>query len=338
MPKVDRPKRSKVSIYLEEFPNETLRSDGQVLYCQSCDKSASIDQRGQVIQHINTSKHRGNKDRKLIFQQNFISTSSASTNSKSVFNDDLCRALIRLDIPLFKLKNVAFKNFMEKYTGHTIPDESTLRKNYVSGVYEETISKIQNIIGDGPIWVGVDETTDADGRYIANVIVGKLSTEPSKPFLLCCEELDKCNHKTICQLFNNAMGVLWSNDPEAAMAIKKTVELIDSKNLQNNLSFISTNFGFLVDTISKLETSKMPLTESLEIVDNAIKQLERVPGEIGVLTNSKLKNVLEKNTGFNTVMSIRDILLNKTPNNNYSEIEYTRKEIMCMKYAPVHVR
>jgi len=105
--------------------------------------------------------------------------------------------------------------------------------------------------------------------------------------------------------------------------------------LQNNLAFISTNFGFLVDTISKLETSKMPLTGSLEIVDNAIKQLERVSGEIRVLTNSKLKNGLEKNTGFNTVMSVRDILLNTTPNKNYSEIEYTPKEIMCMKYAPV---
>ncbi|CAI6362312.1 unnamed protein product [Macrosiphum euphorbiae] len=80
MPKVARTKRSKVSNYLEEFPNETIRSDGQVLYCQSCDKSVSIDLRGQVIQHINTSKHRGNKDRKLIFQQNFISTSFASTN------------------------------------------------------------------------------------------------------------------------------------------------------------------------------------------------------------------------------------------------------------------
>ncbi|KAL4153161.1 hypothetical protein QTP88_000994 [Uroleucon formosanum] len=100
--------------------------------------------------------------------------------------------------------------------------------------------------------------------------------------------------------FEKIRNVVLNLDPEAAMAIKKTVELIDSKNLQNNLAFISTNFGFLVDTISKLETSKMPLTERLEIVDNAIKQLERVPGEIGVLTNSKLKNVLEKNTGFNT--------------------------------------
>ena len=65
MTKVARTKRSKVNTYVEEFPNETFRSDGQVLYCLSCDKSVSIDQRGQVIQHINTSKHRGNRDRKL---------------------------------------------------------------------------------------------------------------------------------------------------------------------------------------------------------------------------------------------------------------------------------
>lgn len=87
MSKVTSTKRSKVGLYLEEFSNENFRSDdGQVLYCQSCEKSfLSIDQRGQVIQHINTSKHRGNRDRKLKFQQNFVSTSSACTNSKSVY-------------------------------------------------------------------------------------------------------------------------------------------------------------------------------------------------------------------------------------------------------------
>jgi hypothetical protein len=58
--------------------------------------------------------------------------------------------------------------------------------------------------------------------------------------------------------------------------------------LQNNLALITAYFGFLVETISKLEISKMALTESLEIVDNVINQLERVPGEIGVLINSKL--------------------------------------------------
>jgi hypothetical protein len=134
--------------------------------------------------------------------------------------------------------------------------------------------------------------------------------------------------------FEKIKNVVLNLDSDAAIAIKKTIELMECKNLQNNLAFISANFGFLVDTISKLETSKMALTESLEIVDNAIKQLERVPGEIGVLTNSKLQNILGKNPGFNAVMSIRDILLNKTPKNNL-EIEYNPKELTCMKYAPI---
>jgi hypothetical protein len=74
--------------------------------------------------------------------------------------------------------------------------------------------------------------------------------------------------------------------------------------LQNNLALISANFGFLVDTISKLETSKMALTESLEIVDNVIKQIEHVPREIGVLTNSKLQNIMGKTSRLKAVKSI----------------------------------
>lgn len=46
---------------------------------------------------------------------------------------------------------------------------------------------------------------------------------------------------------------------------------MENNNLQNNLAFISTHFGFLVHAILKLEVSKMPLTESLKIVDHVIK-------------------------------------------------------------------
>jgi len=70
--------------------------------------------------------------------------------------------------------------------------------------------------------------------------------------------------------FEKIKNVVLNLDSDAANAIKKTIELMECKNLQNNLAFISANFGFLVDTISKLETSKMALTENLEIVDNAI--------------------------------------------------------------------
>jgi hypothetical protein len=46
-------------------------------------------------------------------------------------------------------------------------------------------------------WVSSDKTIDVDGRFIANFTVGKLDGDKSKPFLLNCEQLDKCNHRNI---------------------------------------------------------------------------------------------------------------------------------------------
>lgn len=64
-------------------------------------------------------------------------------------------------------------------------------------------------IDDGPIWVSIDETTYVDGRFIANIIIGKLNDSKSQPFLLNCEQLDKCNHQTVARFFNNSMSILW---------------------------------------------------------------------------------------------------------------------------------
>ncbi|KAL4096615.1 hypothetical protein QTP88_021534 [Uroleucon formosanum] len=168
-------------------------------------------QRFQVSQHISTTKHKQNKERQNKFKQQFL-TSSPSTSSddnSSTFYTDLCRTFIRADIPIFKLKNPALKDFLEQYTGKTIPEESTIRKKYVNVIYEETLTSIRQNIQDGPIWVSIDESTDADGRYVGNVIVGKLSSEPCNSFLLNCVQLDKCNHKTIAKLFNDSMNLLW---------------------------------------------------------------------------------------------------------------------------------
>ncbi|KAJ4426673.1 hypothetical protein ANN_26471 [Periplaneta americana] len=54
--------------------------------------------------------------------------------------------------------------FLEKYTQHTIPDESTLRKTYAPSIYDETIQKIRDEIKDSSIWVSIDETPDKEGH------------------------------------------------------------------------------------------------------------------------------------------------------------------------------
>lgn len=58
---------------------------------------------------------------------------------------------------------------------------------------------------------------------------------------------------------------------------------------------VSANFGFIVDTFSKPETSKIPsLNESLYIVYNVIKQFERILQDTRVSINLKLQDILKK--------------------------------------------
>ncbi|KAL4123302.1 hypothetical protein QTP88_015500 [Uroleucon formosanum] len=115
------------------------------------------------------------------------------------------------NIPLNKLSNSKFREFLEKYTVKNIPFESTLRKGYIDDVYNKTIENIKTEIGENKIWVSIDETCDVEGRFIANVVVEVLKTDSTgNIFLLHSEQLDRTNHTTICKLFDKAMGILWS--------------------------------------------------------------------------------------------------------------------------------
>jgi len=52
-----------------------------------------------------------------------------------------------------------------------------LRKTYVDDCYEETMNEIRNQVMGKTIWVFIDETTDATGRYVANVVIGTLEID-----------------------------------------------------------------------------------------------------------------------------------------------------------------
>jgi hypothetical protein len=66
------------------------------------------------------------------------------SNEQREFNSDLCEAMICANIPLTKLQNPIFKNFLEKYSKKSVLDEITLRKNYVPHIYD-TIKEIKKI-------------------------------------------------------------------------------------------------------------------------------------------------------------------------------------------------
>uniref|UniRef100_A0A1I8B4L1 DUF659 domain-containing protein n=1 Tax=Meloidogyne hapla TaxID=6305 RepID=A0A1I8B4L1_MELHA len=82
------------------------------------------------------------------------------------------RAFLRVMETLF----IAIHVTSGKYCKRQIPDESTLRKKYLDICFRRTIDRIKKKIGDGFVWVGVDETTDRAGRYAANLLVGRLDS------------------------------------------------------------------------------------------------------------------------------------------------------------------
>jgi hypothetical protein len=97
---------------------------------------------------------------------------------------------------------------LQLYTQKEVPTESTLRKFYVDDCYEEMINNIRQRVFSKKNWISVDETTDAEGRYIANAIIGTLE-EDSVISLLNTEDLEKTNHSTISKFFDKSLSILW---------------------------------------------------------------------------------------------------------------------------------
>lgn len=64
--------------------------------------------------------------------------------------------------------------------------KALFEKNDANIIYNETPLKIQNIIGGDLIEVSVNKTIHVNGCYIGNAIIGKLSSELYKPFLINC--------------------------------------------------------------------------------------------------------------------------------------------------------
>ena len=163
MPKVSHSVTLKLKSYISKFKDDGLTTDNTILFCNLFQLAVSSTQTFLVKQLIQTSKHQSNNQQNSK-QRQLSLTEPTISNTRSEFNIKLCRALVSADIPLYKLKNEIFGEFLQEYTLHTIPDESTLRKTYAPTIYHETVQKIRDETKDGPIWCSIDETTDKGGR------------------------------------------------------------------------------------------------------------------------------------------------------------------------------
>lgn len=63
-----------------------------------------------------------------------------------------------------------------EYTERKMPSETCIRRQ-VRTICDNCILNIQNAIKDRNIWMSIDDTTDATGRYVANVVIRILDSK-----------------------------------------------------------------------------------------------------------------------------------------------------------------
>lgn len=208
MPKIKATLSSNLNKYVSEHPS-VFQTDGVVLFCKICNKAVGCERKFQVDQHLKSTKHKELHGRRSEKTQPLITTSVAAGLSK--FSMDLCEAFISADIPLYKLNNPKLRDFLKTYTNEIIPHETSVRKAYIDEIYVRSLNKIKNALTDHFLWISIDETTDIQGRYVANVIVGILHENEdmcNKKFLLNVVEMNKTNHATIARAFNDSIAML----------------------------------------------------------------------------------------------------------------------------------
>lgn len=194
MPPTKKKSQTLMESWIKGYPAQ-FTTDGTVVYCKVCDKRIPCSKKYQVDQHINTASHKAAANMPSTSCQQLLTQIKPSTSfssQKTEFFKDLCELFVGCNIPFNQLNNMIFKKFLKKYCpNQVIPEESTIRKNYLPVIYEDVFAEIRADISDNMIWISADETTDSCGRYIANLIVGKLTTEPSRAHLVACKVLEK---------------------------------------------------------------------------------------------------------------------------------------------------
>lgn len=414
----------------------------------------SCEKKFLIKQHVDTALHRHKLNSGNGSHIRLIETfkNMDKKTAEQEFAKELCEAFLSANIPLSKVQNTKLKCFLEKYSRHHVPDESTLRKNYVEQIYAEVNTEIRSLIGSHLLYFEVDETTDSCGRYIANLLIGCLNAEKAgKSYLISCKQLDKTNNCTITrfihegltnfflpkpiphekvilmlsdaapymckastnlkiffpnlihttclahginrvaeeirnqfplvnelisnikknflkaplriQLYKESFPGLplppqpvitrWGTWLDAAIFYSKNYEKIKKlilafsdestsikeakKIFKNNvipkqLAFIASNLSVVTETILKLESKELLLTESVNLINKCHRELSAVPGT-GELFFKKLNSVLNKNEGFKILSKISKILNGEFLDND--DVQLDPDIISNLKYAPI---
>lgn len=182
---------------------------GVHIYCASCKCKVRVDEvhlKSQYQSHVTSSKHNNSTVKKGL--QPSIAAAIATTSVKETYAEKLAAAFLEAGIPIWKLQHPSIKKFFLDEHKEVLPTASTFYRK-IDSIFNKTMQQIKDFVADRPIYLIIDETTDACKRSVLNVLVGVFGGTPSKPMLLQTMFLDKTNSTTVQQGVNKALFTLY---------------------------------------------------------------------------------------------------------------------------------
>ncbi|CAH0563174.1 unnamed protein product [Brassicogethes aeneus] len=108
--------------------------------------------------------------------------------------------------------------------------------------------------------------------------------------------------------FKKIREILESLDEDDAASIVDAKKAMSTRGVKDDLVYIKCHFQFLIQTIATLETKDQSLSVSLNIIKTLYQNIEKAPRKVAKEVLKKMKNVLEKNPGYEKLVKINKLL------------------------------
>jgi hypothetical protein len=283
MPRPKSTLQSKINQCILKYPKSVGYVNGK-LQCLVCytDINFTFTHGNQTVSdHINSTGHRRKKEEKK--EQPTIDLSVERQSEKVMRNpffEELGKWLVENNIPLSKIDDPKFSFIFKKYSKQNTPSSANLRQYYIPNIYESIIEKIRNEIGEDPIYLIVDETSDKCNRNVLNVMVGHLNGKYSKPMLLMVTFLEVANSDNVSQAIMNALLILWKGQiynerlwlilTDMGSYMMKAVEGLKKSNLFPKLKHVTCILHVLHNVCEKLRENNDLINELISKFQNII--------------------------------------------------------------------
>ena len=150
MPKKAKSDISKVTEWVDTFPNEFVRTNLDKLWCKLCPKTVACERKSQVDIHRGFTKHSTSLE--SLYPIDFTIVLSSSS-----FPEQLVRTFLKTDIPLHKLDDHVWQELFKSFQLPSISSSTAYR--ITKGFSKEKLEKIKILMVNKPIFLIADKTT-----------------------------------------------------------------------------------------------------------------------------------------------------------------------------------